>query len=345
MIPRVFVSSTVADLHYLRDAIRDVLAELGMQPVMSEYGDIGFLAVETAEASCYTTLQQCQIAVFVIGKRYGSRGRNNLSITHNEYRTAVERGIPYFCLVDEEVLAFRKVADANPEKPSIAMPGLDGSTEIFGFVSEVARAPRNNAIIPFTSVATARHHLRQQLTHLFGDLLEKHADPVKADVRDILSEVKALRHELVKKEPDEASRLVRGIRLLLEEEYEVYRHVLEAAGKFEEAVIAVMNSPTFEDAMRAVSGENLKVVEFPSDPDEMASFMNEMGAVVARYWRASDMEAKAGYGVTQTGAVLVDANGRKELESLHAAFLKDLASPRSARAAPRSQAKAVRTRL
>ena len=38
MLPRVFVSSTIEDLHHLRDAVRDAVAELEYIPVMSEYG-------------------------------------------------------------------------------------------------------------------------------------------------------------------------------------------------------------------------------------------------------------------------------------------------------------------
>ncbi|MCJ7812359.1 DUF4062 domain-containing protein, partial [bacterium] len=43
MIPNVFISSTIKDLHYLRDAIRDLVKELGYRPIMSEYGDIGYI--------------------------------------------------------------------------------------------------------------------------------------------------------------------------------------------------------------------------------------------------------------------------------------------------------------
>lgn len=68
MIPNVFVSSTIADLHHLRDAIRDTLSELAYIPVLSEYGDVGYLPTATAEDSCYIMLEQCQLAVIVIGK-------------------------------------------------------------------------------------------------------------------------------------------------------------------------------------------------------------------------------------------------------------------------------------
>ena len=43
MIPNVFVSSTIQDLHHLRDAIREAIVDLAFSPVMSEYGDIGYV--------------------------------------------------------------------------------------------------------------------------------------------------------------------------------------------------------------------------------------------------------------------------------------------------------------
>lgn len=43
MIPNIFVSSTIHDLQYLREAVRDTISEIGHRPVMSEFGDIGYL--------------------------------------------------------------------------------------------------------------------------------------------------------------------------------------------------------------------------------------------------------------------------------------------------------------
>ena len=42
MIPRVFVSSTIKDLQHVRDAIRELIMELGYQPAMSEHGEVGY---------------------------------------------------------------------------------------------------------------------------------------------------------------------------------------------------------------------------------------------------------------------------------------------------------------
>src|SRR5689334_3413834 len=113
MIPYVFVSSTIEDLHHLRDAVRDVITDLAYHPVMSEYGDIGYLPTKSAVESCYTAMRECQLAVLIVGKRYGEIGNDGRSVTHNEFLAARDTGVPVICLVDREVLSYKKLFDAN----------------------------------------------------------------------------------------------------------------------------------------------------------------------------------------------------------------------------------------
>ena len=76
MIPTVFISSTVDDLRHIRDAVRATVEEVGYQPVMSEYGEIGYMGGDAAEDACYRTVPGCQLVVLIIGKRYGSAARD-----------------------------------------------------------------------------------------------------------------------------------------------------------------------------------------------------------------------------------------------------------------------------
>jgi len=104
MIPNIFISSTVKDLHYLRDAVRDIVNQLGYNPVMSEYGEIGYLPSMTAEDSCYYRIKECQLVILIIGKRYSSPSLNGQSVTENEYESTVQNKKPIITIVDEEVL-------------------------------------------------------------------------------------------------------------------------------------------------------------------------------------------------------------------------------------------------
>lgn len=138
MIPNIFVSSTIEDLHHLRDGVRDTVAELGYTPVMSEYGDIGYLPRVSVEDSCYHSLTECQIAIVIIGKRYGSLSKSGLSITENEFNAAKEAKLPVITLIDQEVLAFKRVFDAQPDgdKPQ-HFPGMDLPAKTFVFTQGV----------------------------------------------------------------------------------------------------------------------------------------------------------------------------------------------------------------
>ena len=84
MIPTVFISSTVDDLRHIRDAVRATVEEVGYQPVMSEYGEIGYMGGDAAEDACYRTVPECQLVVLIIGKRYGSAAKNDPDKTITE---------------------------------------------------------------------------------------------------------------------------------------------------------------------------------------------------------------------------------------------------------------------
>ena len=68
MEPNVFISSTIKDLKYLRDTIRKTIKELGYNPIMSDYGEIGYLPSLSAEESCYLAIKDCQLVIVIIGK-------------------------------------------------------------------------------------------------------------------------------------------------------------------------------------------------------------------------------------------------------------------------------------
>ena len=142
MIPNVFVSSTIYDLQYLRDAIRETIIELGYNPVMSDYGDIGYLPSKSAQESCYATIRDCQLAVLIIGKRYGEKTENGLSVTNNEFLTIQKRNVPIVTIVDQEVISFKRVYEANrATENATKFPGMDSAPETFNFIRSVMDSP------------------------------------------------------------------------------------------------------------------------------------------------------------------------------------------------------------
>lgn len=263
MIPNVFVSSTIIDFHHLRDAIRDTINELGYNPVMSEYGDVGYLPSLSAEDSCYSTMQDCQLAIILIGKRYGDISANGLSVTHNEFRTARSRKIPVICLVDRETIAFKRIYDANiSNDPIPSFPGMDAPQKTFEFTNEFINSDVNNGFLEFGNVSEVRSHLKRQLAHLFGELLRSRFDPLKVEIQDVLSEIKTLRHELLKDTKSNYLPLLRSYRFMLHDKNEYFRELSEAMfGNIDDAIPVLIKSQKFDDIIEK-SGFKLEIVDF-----------------------------------------------------------------------------------
>ncbi|MBL7649968.1 MAG: DUF4062 domain-containing protein [Candidatus Hydrogenedentes bacterium] len=261
MIPNIFISSTIADLQHLREALKDTVEELAYRPVLSEFGGIGYLPQASAEDSCYLAMRDCQIAVLIVGKRYGSVSANGRSVTHNEFLTSREQTIPVVCLVDREVLTYKKVYDATEDKAQVAnFPGMELPNKTFSLIQEIMDAPANNAILPFDSVADARSLLKTQLAHVFGDLLRSKFDPVKAEIKDVLSEVMTLRQEMKNKDMDPQP-FLRATRFLLDDSNDQLRNFVEGInGSVEVAVPLLLQCPTFEDYLAKTLTE-LAIIE------------------------------------------------------------------------------------
>ncbi len=260
MIPNVFVSSTIADLQHLRETIKEALQELAYRPILSEFGDIGYLPQTSTENACYLTMQDCQIAVLIIGKRYGSISTNGVSVTHNEFLAAKEHSIPVLCLADKEVLSYKKVFDETKKGKTVRFPSMDSPKETFSLLQNIMDARTNNAVLPYGSVAEARELIKKQLAHLFGDLLRSTFDPVKANIKDVLSEVMTLRHELKSKEMDPQP-FLRASRFLLEDANSIFREFVEQiSGSLELAIPQLLKSKTFEDYLNKTETK-LSIVE------------------------------------------------------------------------------------
>lgn len=214
---------------------------------MSEYGDIGYLPSESAEDSCYIAMRDCQMSVMIIGKRYGSISENGLSITQNEFRTARERNVPVIFLVNEEVLSFKRVYEANPKGSEMNFPGMENPSKIFELINEFSESKLNNGLITFTNVQSAKNNLKKQLAHIVGDLLKKRFDPIQGEIKDILSEITTLRHILLKNEQEIAQRFSVAFRFLLNEENEYLKDISETiSGSLEKAVPELLKHASFK---------------------------------------------------------------------------------------------------
>lgn len=272
MIPNIFVSSTIHDLQYLREAVRDTISELGHRPVMSEFGDIGYLPSISAEEACYLALKDCQIAIVIIGKRYGWITPNGLGITHNEFKAARDNKIPVIFLIDKDIIAYKKVFDKQKTDGNVgSFPDMDNPEQTFSLIQEFVDYPINNGFLPYSTAQEATDSIKKQLSHIFGNLLRERFDPLKAQVQDVLSEIKTLRHELLKDKEATTDYLpyLSAIRFLIDEENKILSNFLNQVFKsIDIAVPDIIKQDSFQNFISAL-GWKIEILDFIDAMDLM----------------------------------------------------------------------------
>ncbi len=253
MIPNIFISSTIRDLNYVRDAIREQILELGYNPVMSEYGEVGYLSPDSAANSCYKSIKACQMLILVIGRRYGDLTSADISVTHTEFRTAQARGLPCITFVETEVLHFKSVYAAN-EKGSTNYPGMDKPKHTFDLIDEISKSPSYNGILPFSNVPDVKRILKLQIADYVGQKLSDSQNPLKAQLQEVLSEIKTMRHETPQKNDADSRGFLLTYKFMLEEQNRNYADIIKTLiGDLDIAVPFVYKSPTFADLLTKIN--------------------------------------------------------------------------------------------
>lgn len=175
-IPRVFISSTCYDLKHIRESLKYFVRTIGYEPVLSDEGDVFYGPSVHTHDSCLKEVVTCQILILIIGGRQGGNYKDDISsITNNEYREAVRNNIPIFALVEASVHSDHHVFTTNKKKnPDIAekisYPSID-DTRIFGFIDEVRKNAKNNAIFPFRDFSDMESYLKKQWAGMMYDFI------------------------------------------------------------------------------------------------------------------------------------------------------------------------------
>lgn len=149
MKPRIFISSTFYDLKYIREDLANFVRSYGYEPILFEDGDIGYTPGNTLDSSCYESMKNSDMVILIIGGEYGSAAsgekkdefKEYMSVTRNEFKTAVESGIPIFVMIDKKVMVEYGVYEANYddiEKANRAMTfPTTKNINVFRFIKEI----------------------------------------------------------------------------------------------------------------------------------------------------------------------------------------------------------------
>ena len=273
MIPNIFISSTISDLHYLRDALREAVAELAYNPIMSEYGDVGYINPTSAAESCYRTVRQCQLATFIVGRRYGDIDEDGLSVTHREFLTAREHRIPTIAFIEQQVLHYKEVYDSNPTAPTWNnFSGMDHPHKTFAFVSEIRTSEFYNGLLPITTAAEAKRLLKVQIADFVGEKLNDVVRPVKSEVQEILAELKTLRKEIAPKSQLNSSatgKYLQTLRFLLKDQQANFRKFCEVVAFDLDAAVPLLIKHADFDAFVAALNTKLVIEDDHKKFDQM----------------------------------------------------------------------------
>lgn len=182
MKPRIFVSSTFYDLKYIREELSNYIKVHDFEPIMFEDSDIGYTPGRPLDESCYDAMRSADMVVLIIGGEYGSVASEDsvkdfeeyISVTRKEFRTALESGIPIFCMIDSNVNTEYGVYDANSE--NIEDNGLPikfkttKNINVFRFIKEI-RTFGSVPIQEFKNVSEIKEFLGKQWADMFKNYL------------------------------------------------------------------------------------------------------------------------------------------------------------------------------
>lgn len=175
--PRVFVSSTYYDLKYVRERLNRFLLSYNMEPVLFEYDNVYYNPGSSPISSCYKEIEGCHLMILIIGGRYGSLDKENereaydneyVSVTHNEYKTAVEKGVPTMVFIDRNVFTEFKTYQNNKSSltDNFKFAYVD-DVKIFEFISKVAKG----TVRDFDKVEDIEHYFAHQISGMLCDYL------------------------------------------------------------------------------------------------------------------------------------------------------------------------------
>jgi hypothetical protein len=250
VIPNIFIGSTIEDLRYLRYAVREAVAELAYQPIMSDYGEVGYISPISAAESCYRTVRQCQLAILIIGKRYGSPDKGGFSVTHREFLAAKEDRIPTITFVESQVMHYKEVYDADPDAPGWkSFAGMDHPHKTFALIDEVRNSEVYNGLISITAAGDMKRLVKLQIANFVGEKLSDVVRPIRTEVQEVLAEVKTLRKEIApaNQAGSKTDKYLRTMRFLLDDKRAGFRKFCEViAGDLDAAVPLLIQESDLE---------------------------------------------------------------------------------------------------
>jgi len=170
--PRVFISSTFFDLRQVRADIDRFIKDIGFESVRNEQGNIPYGKEEKLEEYCYKEIATIDIAVSIIGGRFGSPSSNgDYSVSQMEINTALKLDKQVFIFIDKNVYSEFRTYLTNKSNTNIKYHYVD-DVKIYEFIEQLEGLPKNNPIQTFESSEDIVFFLKEQWAGLFQRFLQ-----------------------------------------------------------------------------------------------------------------------------------------------------------------------------
>lgn len=238
MKPRIFISSTFYDLKYIREDLANFARSYNYEPILFEDGDIGYTPGKNLDKSCYEAMKNSDMVILIIGGEYGSTAsgeekddfKEYMSVTRNEFRTAVEAGIPMFVMIDKKVMAEYGVYEANydsieKENHEMKFPTTK-NINVFRFIKEIEEIV-TLSIQEFEKTSDIKEFISKQWADMFKNYLsslrvEKESRKIENSVNEMKILIQKMdimldsvgKYVLSKDNPDEYKSVVNKQKIL-----------------------------------------------------------------------------------------------------------------------------------
>ncbi len=216
MVPKIFISSTFYDLKYARENIGKFVEEIGFKAIRFETGNVGYVPYQTLDSSCYEAMKTADMAILVIGGKYGSSASDEnsddkfqryKSITRKEFDVAVKNKIPVYVFIEASVFHEYNTYAKNKDKIESGAFSLNycsvDNVNIFRFIEEIYNIP-GIPVWAFNHISDIGETLKQQWASLFlkylmllknGAQIRKIEEPLYS-IETSINEIKVLISQL-----------------------------------------------------------------------------------------------------------------------------------------------------
>jgi len=166
----IFVSSTIHDLKDIRAELREFLGKNGFTTLMSEYEDFTQdISQKNSYQKCLDKVTQADIFLLILNTRYGGVKDSPISITHQEFRRALELHKDFICFVrdktSEDYLSWKKGGRKDSSDGLIFLQG--DNWRVLSLLDEVQKSGEGGGALWWKEFSDSVD-LKQKLTLKLG---------------------------------------------------------------------------------------------------------------------------------------------------------------------------------